>query len=72
MSRNFRSLVGSAAIIFAVLFTIVGVGQYWFLRWQLSQETKSDLVGIAEEVRDQIAFADNWSLQGYRRSTRRA
>jgi Putative DNA-binding domain len=69
MSRSFRSLFGSAALIFAVLFTTVGVGQYWFLRWQLSQETKNDLWDLAEYTRDQIAFADTWNLQGYRRAS---
>jgi predicted small lipoprotein YifL len=36
MSRSFRSLVGIAALVFAVLFTVGGCGQYWFLRYQLN------------------------------------
>lgn len=69
MSRRFRSLIGTAALAFALLFTAVGVGQYWFLRWQLHQEDKDDLWDLAEEMRDQIAFGDTWNLQGYRRTT---
>src|SRR5437899_1116141 len=69
MSRRFRSLVGTAAFVFALLFTAAGVGQYFFLRWQLHQETKSYLWDLAEDMRDQIAFAETWNLQGYRRTT---
>jgi hypothetical protein len=69
MSKTFRSVVGTAALVFAVLFTIVGVAQYWFLHWQLYQETKSDLTEQAENTRDLIAFEDTWNLQSYRQST---
>jgi hypothetical protein len=53
--------------MFAVLFTLVGCGQYWFLRWQLNQKTASDLKHSAEELRDQIGFQDTWNLQAYNR-----
>ena len=69
MSTRLRSYVGSAALIFAILFTTVGVGQYWFLRWQLYRETKSDLSDQATDTRDHIAFADGLNLQDYRRWT---
>ena len=67
MSRSFRSLVGAAALAFAVLFTTVGVGQYWFLHWQLYGETKRYLENGARDTRNHINFADTWDLQGYRR-----
>jgi hypothetical protein len=69
MSKNFRSLVGIAAFVFAVLFTIVGGGQYWFLHWQLDHENTSYLRGLAEGVLKSIAFGDTWNLQGYRRTS---
>jgi Putative DNA-binding domain len=69
MSRSFRSIIGTAAFVLALLFTAAGAGQYWFVHWQLHQETKSDLWDSAEDMRDQIAFAETWNLQGYRRTT---
>ena len=69
MSKSFRSLIGTAALVFAVIFTIVGGVQYWFLRWQLDQETESGLRNLAEGVRHSIAFEDTWNLQGYRRTS---
>jgi len=69
MPNSFRRLVGTIALVFAVLFTTVGLGQYWFLRWQLHEETTNDLQHLAEEMRDQIAFSETWNLQSYRRTT---
>lgn len=69
MSKSFRTLVGAAALIFALLFTMAAFAQYWFLRRGLNAEEDSYLRSSAEQVRDQIAFADSWNLQGYRRST---
>src|SRR5690242_21734873 len=69
MSRSFRSIGGAVALGFAALLTTVGVGQYWFLHWQLDKETKSDLWQKAESMRDSIAFADTWNLKSYRRTT---
>jgi len=68
MSRSFRSLVGTAALIFAVLFTIVGGGQYWFLRWQLNQKNANYHEATANDLSNQIAFTDHWDLQNYRRT----
>jgi hypothetical protein len=70
-SKRFRSLIGTAALVFAVLFTVVGSGQYWFLRWQLDQENASFLRKLAEGVNNSIAFEDAWKLQGYRRTSDR-
>jgi len=69
MSRSFRSLVGTAALVFAVLFTIAAVGQYGFLRWQLNRQNKHFLNDAAEGMRDSIAFEDGWNLQGYRNTS---
>lgn len=69
MSKSFGSLLATAAFLFALLFTAAAFAQYGFLRWKLRDETQSDLRELAEETRDQIAFADNWNLLGYRRWT---
>ena len=69
MSRSFRLLLATIAVVFALLFTIVALGQYSFLRYQLYEATKNDLWQLADEMREQIAFTDTWNLQGYRRTT---
>ncbi len=69
MPRRFRSLLGAAAFLFALLFTTAATIQYWFLQWKLNDETKSFLRDNAEEMRGQIAFADTWNLEAYRRAT---
>jgi hypothetical protein len=67
MSRSFRSLLGIAAFLFALLFTTAAVAQYLFLRWKLNDESKTYLRDGAKDMRDQIAFVDTWDLRGYRR-----
>ena len=69
MSRSFRSLVGTIALVSAVSFTAVAAGQYWFISHQLRQETTDDLKTMSADLRDDIAFSDAWSLEGYRRIT---
>jgi len=69
MSRSVKSLVGTVALISALLFTAVAVGQYLFLSYQLRQRTRDQLQGWADEMRQDIAFEDAWNLQGYRRTT---
>ena len=41
MLRRFRSLIGTAALALCFLSSqqVVGVGQYWFLRWQWMTRT---------------------------------
>src|ERR1035437_523545 len=56
MSRGFGSLLGAVAAIFAVLFTAVAAGQYWFLNHQLRQKTNDELLDSAEQMREDIAF----------------
>ncbi len=58
MSRGFGSLLGAVAAIFAVLFTAVAAGQYWFLNHQLRQKTNDELMDSAEQTREDIGFAD--------------
>ena len=67
MSRTFRSLLGRAAFLFALLFTTAAAAQYLFLRWKLTNESKSYLQDSAKDMRNQIAFVDAWDLRGYRR-----
>lgn len=69
MSKSFRTLAGTAALIFALLFTAAALAQYWFLRRGLNAEEDRYLRSSAEEMRDQIGFLDTWNLQGYRRTT---
>jgi hypothetical protein len=69
MSRSFKSLVGTVALISAILFTTVAAGQYLFLTHQLRQRTRDELRDLAEGMLEDIAFEDAWNLQGYRRTT---
>jgi Putative DNA-binding domain len=69
MTRTFRTLVGTAALIFALLFTTAALAQYWFLRRGLNAEEDSYLRSSAEEMRERIGYVDTWNLQGYRRTT---
>jgi hypothetical protein len=69
MSRSLRSLVGIVALVSAVLFSSVAAGQYFFLSHQLRKETTDDLRALSEGMREDIAFSDAWSLEGYRRIT---
>jgi hypothetical protein len=58
MSKSFRTLIGTVALIFALLFTAAAIAQYWFLRRGLNAGKDSYLRSSAEEMRDQIAFVD--------------
>src|SRR6516165_4734356 len=69
MSRSFKSLVAIVALVSAVLFTAVAVGQYLFVIYQLHEGREDTLESWAGDLRDAIAFEDAWNLQGYRRST---
>jgi hypothetical protein len=69
MSRSYRSLLGSVALVIILLFTTVAAGQYWFLSYQLRKETKDALWDWAEGMRESISFTDTWHLEGYRRTT---
>jgi hypothetical protein len=69
MSRSLRSLVAIVALVSALLFTAVAVGQYLFVIYQLHESREETLKSWAGELRDDIAFEDAWNLQGYRRST---
>jgi hypothetical protein len=68
MSGTVRAL-RTIALAFALLFTLAATGQYWFLRYQLHKETANDLRDSAETLRDQIAFANAWNLEPYRRTS---
>lgn len=69
MSRRFRSLLGTIALASAVLFTVVAGGQYFFLSHQLRQKANDELSGLADGMKEDIAYTDSWNLQGYRRTT---
>src|SRR5713101_9435300 len=69
LSRSFRSLLGTVALVSAVLFTAVAGGQYWFLSHQLLEKANNELSRLADGMKQDIAYADSWNLQGYRRTT---
>src|SRR5258708_788680 len=69
MSRSFRSLLGTVALVSAGLFTAVAGGQYWFLSHQLRQKANDELSDLAEGMKEDLAYTDSWNLQGYRRTT---
>ena len=69
LSRSFRSLLGTVALVSAVLFTAVAGGQYWFLSRQLREKANDELSGLANGMKQDIAYIDSWNLQGYRRTT---
>jgi len=68
VSKNLRSL-WMIGLGFGILFTLVAAGQYAFLRYQIDKETTQDLLSGADEMREDIASAEPWNLEGYRNST---
>jgi hypothetical protein len=56
-------------LAFAILFTALGVLQYSFLRYELRDRTKADLQDYADEMHDEIAYENEWNLEGYHRSS---
>jgi len=67
MTRSFRSLLGKVALLFAVVFSVLAGGQYWFVSHQLHRTTQRQLLRAAEGIRADIAFQSAWDLLGYRR-----
>jgi hypothetical protein len=57
MVSRLRSL-GTVGLLLAILFTLVAGAQYGFLKFQLHERTKSNLLSLAEDMREQIAFGD--------------
>jgi hypothetical protein len=68
VSKNLHSL-WMIGLGFGILFTLVAIGQYAFLRRQINEETTQELLSSANEMRDDIVSAEPWNLQGYRNST---
>jgi hypothetical protein len=69
MSRSFWSLLLRIAVVFAVLFTIIAAGQYWFVSHKLQEANKEQLLAGASELKEDIAFRSSWDLTGYRRTS---
>lgn len=69
MSSSFRSLLVTVALVFAVLFTAVALGQYLFVRHQLNEQTREDLSYGADELNEGLIFRDHWDVSGYRRTS---
>lgn len=69
MSKSFKSLLGTVALVSALLFTAVAAGQYLFLSYQLRQRATHELSALTEGMNQDIAFNDSWNLEGYRRTS---
>src|SRR6266446_1992888 len=69
MTKSFQSLLGTVALVSALLFTAVAAGQYLFLSYQLRQRVTDELSDLTEGMKQDIAFNDSWNLEGYRRTT---
>jgi hypothetical protein len=62
MSKSFKSLLGVVAMVSALLFSAVAVGQYLFLSYQLRQRATDELSDLTEGMKRDIAFNDSWNL----------
>src|ERR1700680_630663 len=69
MSKSFKSLLWTVALVSALLFTAAAVGQYFFLSYQLRQRASDELSDLTEGMKQDIAFNDSWNLEGYRRTS---
>jgi hypothetical protein len=69
MSRIFRSLLGTVALVSVLLFTAVAAGQYFFLSYQLRQRATDELSHLTAVMKKDIAFNDSWNLEGYHRTS---
>ena len=67
----FRAIRGRApmfAVAFAVLFTIIAVGQYLFVRHGVYKSAELHLQQLAAQVAADIAYKDKWDLTAHRQS----
>jgi hypothetical protein len=69
VQRRLRSLLGVAAVAFAVLFTIAALAQYFYLDSQLKRAIAAQLQSWTSELRTEVTSSDHWDLLGYRRSS---
>jgi hypothetical protein len=66
--RVIRKRAPMFALVFALLFTIIAVAQYLFVRHGVYKSAELQSQQWADQVAMEIAYKDKWDLMAYRRS----
>jgi hypothetical protein len=66
--RVTRRRAPAFAVVFAVLFTILAIAQYLFVRHGVYRSSELQARGWADQVSTEIAYKDRWDLNAYRQS----
>jgi hypothetical protein len=66
--RVIRNRAPMFALVFAVLFTIIAVAQYLFVRHGVYRASELQLQQWADQVATEIAYKEKWDLTAYRQS----
>ena len=66
--RVVRNRAPMFAVAFALLFTIIAVAQYLFVRHGVYRSAELQLLQAADQIAAEIAFKDKWDLTAHRQS----
>ena len=66
--RVIRKRAPMFAVVFALLFSIIAVAQYLFVRHGVYKSAELQSQQWADEVAAEIAYKDKWDLMAYRQS----
>jgi hypothetical protein len=66
--RAIRKRAPMFAVAFAVLFTLIAVGQYMFVRHSVYRSAELHLQTLADQVAADIGYKDKWDLTAHRQS----
>lgn len=66
--RVIRKRAPMFAVVFALLFSIIAVAQYLFVRHGVYKSAELQSQQWADQVATEIAYKDKWDLMAYRRS----
>ena len=66
--RVIRKRAPMFAVVFALLFSIIAVAQYLFVRHGVYKSAELQSQQWADEVVAEIAYKDKWDLMAYRQS----
>lgn len=66
--RVIRKRAPMFAVVFALLFSIIAVAQYLFVRHGVYKSAELQMQQWADEVAAEIAYKDKWDLMAYRQS----
>ena len=66
--RVIRKRTPMFALVFAVLFTIIAIAQYLFVRHGVYRASELQLQQWADQVATEIAYKEKWDLTAYRQS----